>query len=65
MAELKENVVTEVFKFDTNTVVYVLYLLYKRNLITRHDLRGMFKIIKEPLPIDVTKYLVEEERKAT
>ncbi len=52
-------------KFNTNTVVFILYLFYKCNLITRHHLRTMFKIIKEEAPGDIMKFLVEEERKAT
>lgn len=53
------------FKFDVNTVLFFVYLLYKCNLLTRHHIRTMFKLIKEPLPDDVPKYLVDEERKAT
>ena len=52
-------------KFNKDTVMFTLYLLYKCNLITRHHLRTMFKIIQDELPADVLKYLVEEERKAT
>lgn len=52
-------------KFDINTVVFILYLLYKDNILTRHHLRHMFKIIKEDAPGDIMRYLVEEERKAT
>ena len=53
------------FKFDRNTVVFVLYLLYKSNMITRYNIRNFLKIINEPLPADVLGYLVAEERKAT
>ena len=54
-------------KFEPNkdTIVFLLYLFYKCNIITRHHIRTMFKIIDGELPGDIVKYLVEEERKAT
>jgi hypothetical protein len=53
-------------KFEPNkdTIVYLMYLLYKSNLITRLNIRHMFKIIDEEIPGDVLAYLVTEERKA-
>jgi Ca2+-binding EF-hand superfamily protein len=54
----------DTFKFDVNTVMYVLYLFYKENLLTRKHLKDMFKIVKGELPKDVIKYLVEEGEKA-
>jgi len=59
MTESKE------FKFDANAVMFILYLLYKDNIITRHHLKNMLKIIKEPIPNDVIKYIAEEAGKAT
>jgi len=55
------------FIFDVNSVIFFMYLMYKRNLLTRHDIRSMFKIIKQPLPEngDLMKYLVDEEKKGT
>jgi hypothetical protein len=52
------------FKFDVNTVMYIIYLFYKENLLTRKHLKDMFKIVKSELPKDVIKYLVEEGEKA-
>ena len=48
------------FKFDVNTVIAYLYLLYKTNMISRNNLRQMLAEIKKPWPEDVMKYLVEE-----
>ena len=59
MTESKE------FKFDANAVMFILYLLYKDNIITRHHLKNMLKIIKEPIPNNVIKYIAEEAGKAT
>jgi len=55
----------EPFTFDTNAVMFVLYLFYKSNIITRHHLRSMMKTIKEPLPEDVIKFIAQEAKKAT
>lgn len=52
------------FKFDVNTVVFLLYLMYRENLLTRKHLRDMFVIIKQPLPSeDLIKWLVDEGQK--
>lgn len=52
-------------KFDVNTVVYFMYLMYKCNMLTRNHLNTMFRIIKEDTPGDVMKYLVEEGLQAS
>jgi len=53
------------FKFDPNTIFFLLYMLYKCNILTRHHLRTMTKIIKDPIPGDIVKFLVEEAGRAT
>ena len=52
-----------VFVFDKNTVVYLVYLLYKANMVTRYDIKKILKTIESPHPEDVLKYLVEEVNK--
>jgi Ca2+-binding EF-hand superfamily protein len=52
------------FKFDTNTVTFLIYLLYKSNIITRNHMKQMFKTIQEKAPEDIMKYLVEEVAKS-
>ena len=46
---------------SSKTVMYVLYILYKSNMISRNNLSTMFDAIKGKQPEDITKYLVEEE----
>lgn len=53
------------FKFDVNSVVFMMYMLYKCNTLTRHHIRHMLKIIKDEAPGDIMKYLVEEAARAT
>lgn len=48
------------FKFDANTVLAVLYMFYKNNLITRRHLKDMLAEVKKKWPEDMAKYLVEE-----
>ena len=48
---------------DSVTLYYLIYLFYKTSILTRHNLSHLFKIIKEPMPVDIVKYLVEEESK--
>lgn len=54
----------EEFKFDTNTVIYIIYLMYKNNMITRRHIKDLFAIVKQDVPSDVTKWLVEEASKS-
>jgi len=50
----------EPFKFDANTVLAMLYLLFSTNMISRNNLKQMLKEVKTTWPEDVAKYLVEE-----
>lgn len=49
---------------DKDTVVYLLYLLYRTNMIARNNLRNMIDQISKPLPDNVLKWLVNEAAKA-
>jgi len=49
------------FKFDTNTVLYLVYLLYLSNILTRNNLREILENVKKPLPTQgVAKFIVEK-----
>jgi len=48
------------FKFDANTVLAYLYLLYKTNMISRNNLKQMLAEIKKEWPEDVATFLVRE-----
>lgn len=48
------------FKFDVNTVLAFLYLMYKTNNITRKHLKDMLAEVKKPWPEDMAKWLVSE-----
>ena len=50
----------EPFKFDANTVLAMLYLLFRTNMISRNNLKQMLNEVKKVWPVDVAKYLVEE-----
>jgi hypothetical protein len=52
------------FKFDVNTVLYMLYMQYKANMISRDNLKGMLKVIKGSVDVDIAKYLASEAGKA-
>ena len=51
------------FKFEANSVIAFIYLMYKTNMISRNNLKQMLNEIKKPWPEDVMKYLVEESQK--
>ena len=53
------------FTFDTNSVIFMMYLLYKSNILTRHHLRAMMKVVQAPIPGDIIRYIVEEAGRAT
>jgi hypothetical protein len=53
-----------VLDIDKDTVVYLVYLLYKTNMIARNNLRNMIDQISKPLPDNVLKWLVNEAAKA-
>ena len=48
------------FKFDTNTLLALLYMLYKTNMISRNNLKQMLAEIKKEWPEDVATFLVRE-----
>jgi hypothetical protein len=49
--------------FDVNTVIFMLYLRYRNNEITRRNLKQMFDIINSKHPENIAKFLVEEAAK--
>jgi len=49
---------------DKDTVIYLVYLLFKTNMIARNNLRNMIDQISKPLPDDVLKWLVNEAARA-
>lgn len=55
--------VGEVLDIDKDTVVYLIFLLYKTNMIARNNLRNMIDQISKPLPDNVLKWLVNEAAK--
>ena len=61
MAEEKkvEQVIPE-FKFDTNTILALLYLMYKTNNITRRQVKDILAEVKKEWPKDMAKWLVSE-----
>ena len=56
--------VDENLNIDKDTVVYLIYLLFKTNMIARNNLRNMIDQISKPLPDNVLKWLVNEAAKA-
>ena len=56
--------IDEALSVDKDTVVYLIYLLFKTNMIARNNLRNMIDQISKPLPDDVLKWLVNEAAKA-
>lgn len=61
-----EPVVVEVKKpaVDATTLTFMVWMLYKLNIITRHQVRDFLQIIKEgKWPEDVVKYLQDEVNK--
>ena len=51
-------------KFNVDTVIYFLYLLYKCNMLSRHNIQQIFDQIKKEHPADIMKYLVSEVQKS-
>ena len=49
--------------FSRDTVMFMLYLMFKSNMVSRVNLKQMFKIINDPIPENVAKYLLEEAAK--
>jgi len=44
----------------SDTILFMLYILFKANLITRHNLRDLLAAIKKGPPEDAAKFLVAE-----
>lgn len=59
----KEDKEVVEFKIDSNTALYIVYLLYKTNIISNRRLKDMLAEVKKPMPSDVAKYLVKEAAK--
>ncbi len=55
---------SKTLQINTDTILFLMYMFYKCNIITRHHLKRMLAIIKEPMPENVAKFLVEEVAKA-
>lgn len=55
--------VTPKLSFNKDTVLYLLYLQYKSNMITRTHLKSYFQLINSDHPEDIAKWLVEEAAK--
>lgn len=53
------------FDFDVNAVMFMIYLMYKCNMMTRHNLQMMMKVIKATGELDIVKFIAEESGKAT
>ena len=58
-----ESNAKEELKLSVDTVLYMLYIWYKANLISRDNLKTLLKVIKDPIPSDVPKYLAQEAAK--
>ena len=52
-------------KMSVETIMFILYMFYKCNVLTRHHLKRMVAIIKDNPPEDIAKYIIEEVAKAT
>lgn len=48
---------------SANSALYVFYLLYKTNFVTRLQLRHILRVIKEEAPENLAEYLVKEAAK--
>jgi len=46
--------------FSKDTLFYFLYLMYKSNMVSRVNLKQMFRVVDEEMPKNVVKYLLEE-----
>lgn len=57
---MTEEKKVETFKFDTNTVLAFIYMMYKTNLITRQHLKTLLTEVKKEWPEDLAKWLVNE-----
>lgn len=54
----------DVKAIDAKTVMFMIYTLYKLNLITRLQVRDFLELVKSnKVPADLTQYLVDEVKK--
>ncbi len=51
-------------KFNKDTAIFLIYMLYKVNMIDRNRLKNMIRVIEENLPENVVKWLLNEAAKA-
>ena len=55
---------TDTLAFSKDTLMYMLYLLFKANMLSRVNLKQIFRMINQEMPKDVVKFLLEEAAKA-
>jgi len=48
---------------NTDQVKYIIYLLYKANILARNNLKEVLQIIEQTAPDNLLEYLVKESRK--
>ena len=62
--EVKTNEVLRMpLTFDTGTVLYLIYLLYRTNFLTRQHVKHMLSVINEKHPEALGEYLAREASK--
>lgn len=52
-------------KVEPSVLLLVIYVMYKGNMLSRHNLKEMLDLIGKPFPDDVAGYLVTEAKKAS
>lgn len=61
---VKEISLAEFPKIDATTITFMVWVLYKMNMLTRIQVRDFLLLIKEgKWPADVVKYLSDEVKK--
>lgn len=53
-------VIPQTFAFDKGAVLYLIYLLYRKNIIARNNLRELLEEVQQPVPANLTEWLVKE-----
>lgn len=61
---MSDEVKIEPLALSVATVLYLIFIWYTCNMITRRQVADMLKQIKKDPPSDIAKYLVEEASKA-
>lgn len=51
---------TDAQVIDGKMALYLIYLLYKLNLVDRYGIKGALEVIKKDTPEDILKYLQAE-----